>query len=423
MLKDRTQVNVPNEIIAQLNTLKKLEMDTVIALWGEINQNVAKLQIAKKDNDNYYQDNVSVDFELRNSELKKDINSNTKKNLIDILIDLSDMLYPIELEKVNNTTVKVKYSCSIKDKEIGKMYDEGEYTKINLANLSALTGKYDKLLYILMFKHSNVGLIHMNMDTLADLFNSNVSQMRVLKSRINKAINNISALLDNDKVQLVNSLTWETENITGHDRVKGINLSFNKIALNNKISNDNKNKKENKVTETRSMVNNDEKDKENALLKAQVIRQKRQLEELTKLVSNVLPEYGPSEEKLDIIPLTEKRSLDLDLEKSQEEYDKLSTWEKLQQQRDFENFDFSDFNDSMEEHQKELDESAEQAKKALAATKNRIENPFDELIEEEQQKEEQSTEQAKVTLPTNDDDGFHCFDAEFGNTSVDDVPF
>lgn len=407
MLKDRTQVNVPNEIIAQLNTLQKLEMDTVIALWGEINLNVAKLQIAKKDNDNYYQDNVSVDFELRNTELKKDINSNTKKNLIDILIDLSDMLYPIELEKVNNTTIKVKYSCSIKDKEIGKMYDEGEYTKVNLANLSALTGKYDKLLYILMFRHSNVGLINMNMDTLADLFASNVTQMRVLKSRINKAINKISALIDNDKVKLVNSLTWETENITGHDRVKGIQFSFNKLALNNKISNANKNKKENKVTETRNVANNDEKDKEIAMLKAQLARKERQVEELTKLVANQAPVQGPTEERLHVIPL-EKRNLEKkpknpDLEKAQEEYDKLSTWEKLEQQRKFENFDFSDFDDSIEERQKELDQGVERARKALAATKNRIENPFEELIEEQQKEEEQNAEQSKVALPTDDD--------------------
>ena len=375
MIKDLKQVNVPNEIIAQLSTLKKLEIDTIVALWGEINLNVAKLQIIKKENNKYYQDNVSVNFELRNVELKKDVNSNTKSNLTKILLNLSDMLYPVELEKVNNTTIKVKYSCTIKDKEVGKMYDEGEYTKINLANLSALTGKYDKLLYILMFKHSNVGLIRMSMDTLADLFNSNVSQMRVLKSRINKAINNISALLDNDKVKLVNSLTWETENITGHDRVKGINLSFNKLALNNKISNDNKNKKENKVTETRSMVNNDEKDKENALLKAQVIRQKRQLEELTKLVSKVLPVQGPSEEKLDIIPLTETRSLE-SVEKSQEKYDN----EK----------ELEDFSDLSDEHQKALDENAQRATQALV---------------------------------TDDDDGFHCFDAEFGNASGDDLDF
>lgn len=372
MLKDRTQVNVPNEIIAQLNTLKKLEMDTVIALWGEINLNVAKLQIVKKDNDNYYQDNVSVDFELRNTELKKDINSNTKKNLIDILIDLSDMLTPIKLERVNNTTVNVKYSCSIKDKEVGKMYDEGEYTKVNLANLSALTGKYDKLLYILMFRHSNVGLINMNMDTLADLFASNVTQMRVLKSRINKAINNISALIDNDKVKLVNSLTWETENITGHERVKGIKLSFNKLALNNKVANNNKKKetKEPKVTQTRNVANNDEKDKEIAMLKAQLARKERQVEELTKLVANQAPVQGPTEERLHVIPL-EKRNLEkkpknLDLEKSQEEYDKLSTWEKLEQQRKFENFDFSDFDDSIEERQKEEEQNAEQPKVALA---------------------------------------------------------
>ena len=383
MIKDLKQVNVPNEIIAQLSTLKKLEIDTIVALWGEINLNVAKLQIIKKENNKYYQDNVSVNFELRNVELKKDVNSNTKSNLTKILLNLSDMLYPVELEKVNNTTIKVKYSCTIKDKEVGKMYDEGEYTKINLANLSALTGKYDKLLYILMFKHSNVGLIRMSMDTLADLFNSNDSQMSELKSTINKAINNISALLDKDKVKLVNSLTWETENITGHDRVKGINLSFNKLALNNKISNDNKNKKENKVTETRSMVNNDEKDKENALLKAQVIRQKRQLEELTKLVSKVLPVQGPSEEKLDIIPLTETRSLE-SVEKSLEKYDNLPTWEKFENEKELE--DFSDLSD---EHQKALDENAERATQALATN----------------------------------DDGFHCFDAEFGNASVDDLDF
>ena len=381
MIKDLKQVNVPNEIIAQLSTLKKLEIDTVIALFGEINQNVAKLQIIKKDNNKYYQDNVSVNFELRNVELKKDINSNTKSNLTKVLLNLSDMLYPIELEKVNNTTVKVKYSCSIKDKEVGKMYDEGEYTKINLANLSALTGKYDKLLYILMFKHSNVGLIHMNMDTLADLFNSNISQMRVLKSRINKAINNISALLDNDKVKLVNSLTWETENITGHDRVKGINLSFNKLALNNKVS-ENK-KKETKVTQTRNVANNDEKDKEIAMLKAQLARKERQVEELTKLVATQAPVQGPTEERLHVIPL-EKRNLEKKPSNPEFKYDKLPTWEKFENEKELD--DFSDLSD---EHQKELNENAQRATQALET----------------------------------DDDGFHCFDAEFGDASGDDLDF
>ena len=377
MIKDLKQVNVPNEIIAQLSTLKKLEIDTVIALFGEINQNVAKLQIIKKENNKYYQDNVSVNFELRNVELKKDINSNTKSNLTKVLLNLSDMLYPVELEKVNNTTIKVKYSCSIKDKEVGKMYDEGEYTKINLTNLSALTGKYDKLLYILMFKHSHVGLIHMNMDTLADLFNSNISQMRVLKSRINKAINNISALLDNDKVQLVNSLTWETENITGHDRVKGINLSFNKLALNNKI--DNNKKKETKLTQTRNVVNNDEKDNEIAMLKAQLAREQRQKEELTKLLANQAPVQGPTEERLHVIPL-EKRNLEKkpknpEFEKEQEEYDNLPYWEKFANEKELD-----DFWDLSSEHQKELNKNVQRAKVALET----------------------------------DDDVFHCFDAEFG---------
>lgn len=386
MIKDLKQVNVPNEIIAQLSTLKKLEIDTVIALFGEINQNVAKLQIIKKDNNKYYQDNVSVDFELRNVELKKDINSNTKSNLTNVLLNLSDMLYPVELEKVNNTTIKVKYACSIKDKEVGKMYDEGEYTKINLANLSALTGKYDKLLYILMFKHSRVGLIHMNMDTLADLFNSNISQMRVLKSRINKAINNISALLDNDKVQLVNSLTWETENITGHDRVKGINFSFNKLALNNKVS-ENK-RKETKVTQTRNVANNDEKDKELAILKGQLAMEKRQKEELIKLVATQAPVQGPTEERLHVIPLEtrslEKKPSNPESKKEQEKYDKLPTWENFENEKELD-----DFWDLSDEHQKELNENAQRAKVALET----------------------------------DDDGFHCFDAEFGNTSVGDIPF
>ena len=65
MIKDLKQVNVPNEIIAQLSTLKKLEIDTVIALYGEINQNVAKLQIIKKENNKYYQDNVKCKTKVR----------------------------------------------------------------------------------------------------------------------------------------------------------------------------------------------------------------------------------------------------------------------------------------------------------------------------------------------------------------------
>lgn len=389
MIKDRTQVNVPNEIIAQLNTLQGFEIDTIVALWGEINLNVAKLQIIKKDNKDYYKDTVSVDFKLKNAELKRDTNYTARKNLIDTLIKASDMLSPVELERIDNTTVNVKHSCSIKGKEIGKMYDEGEYTKVNLENLSKLKSKFEKMLYILMFKHSKVGLINMNIDTLADTLNSKISAKSVFKVRVNRAINNISTLLDNDKVKLVNSLTWETENITGHDRVKGIKLSFNKLALNNKISNANKNKKENKVTETRSMVNNnDEKDKENALLKAQVIRQKRQLEELTKLVANVLPVQGPTEERLHVIPLEtrnlEKKPKKDEFEKTQEKYDNLPTWEKFENEKELD-----DFSDLSGEYQKALDENAERAKLAL----------------------------------TNDDDGFHCFDAEFGNASADDFDF
>lgn len=379
MIKDLKQINVPNEIIAQFNTLQGFEIDTVIALYGEINKNVAKLQIIKKDNSKYYQDNVAVDFDLKNSELKRDTNYSARKNLIDVLMSMSDMLYPVELEKVNNTTVKVKYSCSIKDKEIGKMYDEGDYTKINLENLSKLKSKFEKMLYILMFKHSNVGLINMNLDTLADILNSNVSAKSVFKARVTKAINNISALLDNDKVQLVNSLNWETENITGHDRIKGINLSFNKLALNNKVS-ENK-KKETKVTQTRNVADNGEKDKEIAMLKAQLAREQRKNEELTKLVANQTPVQGPTEERLHVIPL-EKRNLEKkpkkpEFEKEQEEYDKLPTWEKMQNEKELE-----DFSDLSGEYQKALDENAKRATQALA---------------------------------TNDDDGFHCFDAEFGN--------
>lgn len=388
MIKDLKQINVPNEIIAQLNTLQGFEIDTVIALYGEINKNVAKLQIIKKDNSKYYQDNLSVDFDLKNSELKRDTNYSARKNLIDVLLNLSDMFYPVALEKVNNTTVKVKYSCSIKDKEIGKMYDEGDYTKINLENLSKLKSKFEKMLYILMFKHSNVGLINMNLDTLADTLNSNVSAKSVFKARVTKAINNISALLDNDKVQLVNSLTWETENITGHDRVKGINLSFNKLALNNKVANNNK-KKETKVTQTRNVADDDEKDKENAMLKAQLARKERQVEELTKLVANQAPVQGPTEERLHVIPLEtrnlEKKPKNPEFEEAQEEYDKLPTWEKFENEKEL-----NDFSDLSSEHQKALDENAQRA---------------------------------KVALTDNDDDGFHCFDAEFGNASADDFDF
>lgn len=386
MIKDLKQVNVPNEIIAQLNTLQGFEIDTVIALYGEINKNIAKLQIIKKDNSKYYQDNVSVDFDLKNSELKRDTNYSARKNLIDVLMSMSDMLYPVELEKVNNTTVKVKYSCSIKDKEIGKMYDEGDYTKINLENLSKLKSKFEKMLYILMFKHSNVGLINMNLDTLADILNSNVSAKSVFKARVTKAINNISALLDNDKVQLVNSLTWETENITGHDRIKGIKLSFNKLALNNKVSNNKK--KETKVTQTRNVADNDEKDKEIAMLKAKLARKERQVEELTKLVANQTPVQGPTEKRLHVIPLEtrnlEKKPKNPEFEKEQEEYDKLPTWEKFENEKELD--DFSDLSD---EHQKELNENAQRAKVALET----------------------------------DDDGFHCFDTEFGDASGDDFDF
>lgn len=388
MIKDLQQINVPNEIIAQLNTLQGFEIDTVIALYGEINKNVAKLQIIKKDNSKYYQDNVSVDFDLKNSELKRDTNYSARKNLIDVLMSMSDMVYPVELEKVNNTTLNVKYSCSIKDKEVGKMYDEGDYTKINLENLSKLKSKFEKMLYILMFKHSNVGLINMNLDTLADILNSNVSAKSVFKARVTKAINNISTLLDNDKVKLVNSLNWETENITGHDRIKGIKLSFNKLALNNKVANNNK-KKETKVTETRNVTNNDEKDKEIAMLKAQLARKERQVEELTKLVANQAPVQGPTEERLHVIPL-EKRNLEKkpknpEFQKEQEKYDNLPTWEKVENEKELD--DFSDLSD---EHQKALEDNAERAKVALA---------------------------------NNDDDGFHCFDAEFGNASADDFDF
>lgn len=408
MIKDYTKVKVNNEIINLAKDLKPFQINMLVALNGELNSEIAKAQITSK------KDSINVETTLTQAQLKKDINYKGRINLVDNLAKLqSEIELPFDINtyyldpELRRTEIQLSYRLeNLKEKEIGKFFENGEFTTINLNTLVALTTKVEKTLYLLMCKQSGSGLINYNLDNLAEV----LGLSSIIKTNRSEAKRKIVGALDtlNDLFKskygekLTNSVVIETNNTT--NKIGKMTISFKgSMILNNVVSTKKTIATYSDTKVLRRSLNTTDKQKISDL--------EKQVKEMAKTINELQAENqklkkenedlkkgneNNKEETIEEPKVTEKRSLDdktenLDLEKSQQEYGKLSTWEKLEQQRKFENFDFSDFDDSIEEHQKELDQSVERARKALAATKNRIENPFEELIEE-QQKEESTTD-------------------------------
>lgn len=402
MIKDSTKVKVHNNIIDLAKDLKPFQINMLVALNGELNSEIAKVQLISK------KDNINAKAILKQAQLKKDINYKGRINLIDNLANLqSEIELPFDIytyyldPDLKKTEIQLNYRLeNVKEKEIGKFFENGEFTTVNLNTLVALTTKVEKILYLLMCRQSGLGLINYNLDNLAEvlgLASTIKSNRSEAKRKIVEAIEKIDSIFKAKYETIINSVSISSSK---SNKIGTFTISFKgSMILNNVVAT---NKTTDIYADTQTLkrsLNKTDKQKVSDLekqvkemantiaeLQAENQKLKKENKDLKKDTEN------NKEETIEEPKVMEKRNLgdkteNLDLEKSQEEYDKLSTWEKLEQQRKFENFDFSDFDDSIEERQKELDQGVERARKALAATKNRIENPFEELIEEQQQEE------------------------------------
>lgn len=406
MIKDLTKVKVHNDIIDLAKDLKPFQINMLVALNGELNSEIAKAQVVSK------KDNINAKVTLKQSQLKKDINYKGRINLVDNLANLqSEIELPFDIythyldPELKKTEIQLNYRLeNVKEKEIGKFFENGEFTTVNLNTLVALTTKVEKTLYLLMCKQSGLGLINYNFDNLAkvlglaSIIKTNRSET---KRKIVGALDRINDLFESKYGEkITNTVAIDTDNTT--NRIGKMTISFKgSMILNNVVST-------RKTTATypdtkvlRRSLNTTDKQKVSDLekqvkemantineLQAEKEELKKEKEELIKLVANQAPVQGPTEERLHVIPL-EKRNLEKkpknpEFEKEQEKYDDLPTWEKFENEKELD-----DFGDLSAKHQKKLDENAKRAKVALET----------------------------------DDDGFHCFDAEFGDASVDDIPF
>lgn len=401
MIKDFTKVKVHNDIIDLAKDLKPFQINMLVALNGELNSEIAKAQVISK------KDSIDAKVTLKQAQLKKDINYKGRINLVDNLANLqSEIELPFDIytyhldPELKRTEIQLNYRLeNVKEKEIGKFFENGEFTTINLNTLVALTTKVEKTLYLLMCKQSRLGLINYNLDNLAEV----LGLASIIKTNRSEAKRKIVGALDriNDLFiakygeKITNAVAIDTDNTT--NKIGKMTISFKgSMILNNVVST-------RKTTATypdtkvlRRSLNTTDKQKVSDLekqvkemantiaeLKSENQRLKKENEDLKKDTEN------NKEETIEEPKVTEKRNLEKkpinpEFEEAQEEYDKLPTWEKFENEKELD-----DFSDLTAEHQKALDENAERATQALA---------------------------------TNDDD-FHCFDAEFGNASADDFDF
>ena len=407
MIRDLTKVKVHNDIIDLAKDLKPFQINMLVALNGELNSEIAKVQVISK------KDNINAKATLKQAQLKKDINYKGRINLVDNLANLqSEIELPFDIytyyldPDLKKTEIQLNYRLeNVKEKEIGKFFESGEFTTVNLNTLVSLTTKVEKTLYLLMCKQSGLGLINYNFDNLAkvlglaSIIKTNRSET---KRKIVGALDRINDLFESKYGEkITNTVAIDTDNTT--NRIGKMTISFKgSMILNNVVST-------RKTTATypdtkvlRRSLNTTDKQKVSDLekqvkemantiaeLQAENQKLKKEKEELTKLVANQALVQGPTEERLHVIPLEtrnlEKKPKNPEFEEEQEKYDDLPTWEKFENEKELD-----DFSDLSAEHQKKLDENAKRA---------------------------------KVALENNDDDGFHCFDAEFGNASVDDFDF
>lgn len=402
MIKDLTKVKVHNDIIDFAKDLKPFQVNMLVALNGELNSEIAKAQVVSK------KDNINAKVTIKQAQLKKDINYKGRINLVDNLANLqSEIELPFDIythyldPDLKKTEIQLNYRLeNVKEKEIGKFFENGEFTTINLNTLVALTTKVEKTLYLLMCRQSGLGLINYNLDNLAEV----LGLSSIIKTNRSEAKRKIVGALDrlNDLFKskygekITNAVAIDTDNTT--NRIGKMTISFKgSMILNNVVST-------RKTTATypdtkvlRRSLNTTDKQKISDLEKqvkemANTITELQAENQKLKKENEDLKKANESnkEETIEEPKVMEKRNLEkkpknTEFEKAQEKYDDLPTWEKVENEKELD-----DFSDLSSEHQKQLDENAERA---------------------------------KVALETNDDDGFHCFDAEFGNASADDFDF
>lgn len=402
MIRDLTKVKVHNDIIDLAKDLKPFQINMLVALNGELNSEIAKAQVISK------KDNINAKVTLKQSQLKKDINYKGRINLVDNLANLqSEIELPFDIytyhldPDLKKTEIQLNYRLeNVKEKEIGKFFESGEFTTVNLNTLVSLTTKVEKTLYLLMCKQSGLGLINYNFDNLAkvlgltSIIKTNRSET---KRKIVGALDRINDLFESKYGEkITNTVAIDTDNTT--NRIGKMTISFKgSMILNNVVST-------RKTTATypdtkvlRRSLNTTDKQKVSDLEKqvkemAKTINELQAENQKLKKENEDLKKANESnkEETIEEPKVTEKRNLEKkpknpEFEKAQEKYDNLPTWEKFENEKELD--DFSDLSD---EHQKALDENAQRATQALE---------------------------------TDDDDGFHCFNAEFGNANADDFDF
>ena len=402
MIRDLTKVKVHNDIIDLAKDLKPFQINMLVALNGELNSEIAKAQVISK------KDNINAKVTLKQSQLKKDINYKGRINLVDNLANLqSEIELPFDIytyhldPDLKKTEIQLNYRLeNVKEKEIGKFFESGEFTTVNLNTLVSLTTKVEKTLYLLMCKQSGLGLINYNFDNLAkvlgltSIIKTNRSET---KRKIVGALDRINDLFESKYGEkITNTVAIDTDNTT--NRIGKMTISFKgSMILNNVVST-------RKTTATypdtkvlRRSLNTTDKQKVSDLDKqvkemAKTINELQAENQKLKKENEDLKKANESnkEETIEEPKVTEKRNLEKkpknpEFEKAQEKYDNLPTWEKFENEKELD--DFSDLSD---EHQKALDENAQRATQALE---------------------------------TDDDDGFHCFNAEFGNANADDFDF
>lgn len=218
---DMTKIKVKNDTINNFSTLTTGEINLSVALYAFINDNLAVAKAKKTNKD-------KVIFEVTNFELKKVAKYNARGKAIDRLIALEDSLNGVTLTSNNNNSIKVELDpdCFVMLEDENKLYNDKDFTIINLEILLQLSTKLEKILYILMLQHQKSTTIKMNFDTLQSKVGTNAENRKV-KQRLIKAIDN----LNNTFNGLCNEITWKYENKTGHKKIKGFILTYNKTAL------------------------------------------------------------------------------------------------------------------------------------------------------------------------------------------------
>lgn len=262
---DMTRIKVKNDTINNFSKMTRGEINLSVALYAYLNDNLATAKKTNKD---------KVSFEVTNYELKNATNYNGRGKAIDRLIALEDSLNGVTLTN-NNNNIKVELDPDsfVMLEDENKLYNDEDFTIINLEILLTLSTKLEKILYILMLQHQKSTTIQMNFDTLQAKVGTSVPN-GVVKQRLNKAIDS----LNNIFIGLCNEITWKYENKTGHKKIKGFILTYNKKAL----KSTNVEKRNLGTTTTTSTVksNNNVDSAEIAKLKAQIKKLEQDNKEL-----------------------------------------------------------------------------------------------------------------------------------------------